>query len=668
MARRDRRRGGAHSAPRKGKRKSKDKDKGKDKDKDKSRSYPVSPPDRTGAGHVGDTPVTPDPPAVVEPPPPSPQTPFSLPDSPPPLLPPDSPVPLSLTHSPGPVSGAFSLPDSPPPLLPPDSPVPLSLTHSPGPVSGQTPPWSAANGEGDAEGEEAEGKEAEGSEADGDEAEDLGAASPPPAPDADPPPAAARIAGVLSASDILAVDFPNADFEPAPSRKSRRSSERSASRRKSKAKRGTEGKDPPTGSTEGQGSAEPTGSTGDSRGGGVEGTGNRKRRGRRKRSWLDRILLAGVVVVAMALLAVGSSYAYIQYRFDQVTKVSVKHLTRAPVGQPFNVLLIGSDSRAGLSAADQVHFGNQSAAGGQRSDVVKVVHVIPATGQVSVLSIPRDTVVSVAGNSSEIGKYNRINATYNTGPDQLVQTIEANFGIPIEHVVQINFDGFRGAVDAIGGINLNFPYPAMDSYTGLNIQQTGCQHVNGESSLAVARSRHYEYKKNGYWQYDGTSDFGRIQRQNAFLKALINQAETKYNPLTLNAFIGSVVQGVTIDSTFSASDLISLARQFHTFASQSLATATLPTYSADSSEFGYLGSVLYVQQPQASQVISQFLGQAPEPAPTPAPGPYGVVSTTTTTSTAPTTTTTSTHGSTPGTSASTSTTTTIETDFDPTPC
>jgi LCP family protein required for cell wall assembly len=547
--------------------------------------------------------------------------------------------------------------------------VPLSLAPRPGPVSGQTPPPGAGDGEGEAEGREAEGKEAEGREA-----EDQGAEIPPPEPSDDAALGGAWIAGVLSATDILAVDFPDADFESAPGRKGRRSSERSASGRKSrrKAKRDTEGKVPPSGtegpgSTEGPGRAETTGSPGDSRGGGAEGTGKRKRRARRKRSWLDRILLAGVVVVAMALLAVGSSYAYIQYRFDQVTKVSVKHLTRAAVGEPFNVLLIGSDSRAGLTGADQVHFGDQSAASGQRSDVVKVVHVIPATGQVSVLSVPRDTVVSVAGNTSEIGKYNRINATYNTGPDQLVQTIEADFGLPIEHVVQINFDGFRGAVDAIGGINLNFPYPAKDTYTGLNIQQTGCQHVNGEYSLAMARSRHYQYKKDGYWQYDGTSDFGRIQRQNAFLKALINQAETKYNPLTLNAFIGSVVQGVTIDSTFSVSDLISLARQFHTFASQSLATATLPTYSADSSEFGYLGSVLYVQQPQAAQVISQFLGQAPEPAPTPPPGPNGVVPTTTT-STAPTTTTTATHGSTPATSASTSTTTTIETDFDPTPC
>ena len=67
--------------------------------------------------------------------------------------------------------------------------------------------------------------------------------------------------------------------------------------------------------------------------------------------------------------------------------------------------------------------------------------------------------------------------------------------------------------------------------------------------------------------YDGTSDFGRIQRQNAFLKALINQAEKQYNPLTLNAFIGSVVQGVTIDSTFTICELVSAGPGVPDFAS-----------------------------------------------------------------------------------------------------
>jgi LCP family protein required for cell wall assembly len=404
------------------------------------------------------------------------------------------------------------------------------------------------------------------------------------------------------------------------------------------------------------------GRTGGTSGAGAGGNGGRKK----KRTWLDRVLLGGIIVVALALVGIGSGWAYVTYRFNQVQKVTDRHLKKAPVGEPFNVLLIGSDSRVGESSSDAAHFGNQSTAGGQRSDVVKIVHIVPATGQISVLSIPRDTVVTVAGDTSDIGKYNRINATYNTGPDQLVQTIESDFGIPIEHVVQVDFAGLRGAVDAIGGIYLNFPYPAKDTYTGLNITQTGCQLVNGGYSLALARSRHYEYYKNGYWQYDGTSDFGRIQRQNAFLKAVINQAETKYNPLTLNAFIGSVVQGVTVDSTFTVSDLISLAREFHTFSSTSLATATLPTYAQYSSEFGYLGDVLYVQQPQATQVINQFLGGPPDTAATPPPGPYGVVSTTTTTTTIPESTVPG--RSTPSTSASSSTTTTVETDFDPTPC
>jgi LCP family protein required for cell wall assembly len=386
-----------------------------------------------------------------------------------------------------------------------------------------------------------------------------------------------------------------------------------------------------------------------------------KRRRKRKRSWLDRVLLGAVILVALVLVVVGVGYGYVQFRFNQVTKIDVKHLKVTAAGQPFNVLLIGSDSRAGETASEAQHLGSASTQTGQRSDVVKIMHINPATNQISVLSIPRDTMVTVAGSTSEVGQYNRINATYNAGPDQLVQTIENNFGIPINHVVQVDFAGFRGAVDAIGGINLNFPFPAKDTYTGLNITTAGCQHLNGGYSLAVARSRHYQYYQNGQWLYDGTSDFGRIQRQNAFLKALINQAETRYNPLTLNAFIGSVVQGVTIDSTFSVAQLVSLANAFHTFSSSALATATLPTYGASSTEFSSLGSVLYAQQPQAQQAVTQLLGGTPEPVTTPPPGPDGPVPVTTTT-------TVGNGGTTPPTSAPNSTTTTIESDFNPTPC
>ena len=79
-------------------------------------------------------------------------------------------------------------------------------------------------------------------------------------------------------------------------------------------------------------------------------------------------------------------------------------------------------------------------------------------------------------------------------------------------------------------MNVGFPFPAKDTYTGLNITRAGCQHLNGGYSLARRPQSSLRVPEGGYWQGDGTGDFGRIQRQNAFLKALINQAETQVQP------------------------------------------------------------------------------------------------------------------------------------------
>ena len=122
---------------------------------------------------------------------------------------------------------------------------------------------------------------------------------------------------------------------------------------------------------------------------------------------------------------------------------------------------------------------------------------------------------------------------------------------------------------------------------------------------------------------------------------------------------------MTIDSTFTISELVSLAQHFKIFASNSLATRPSRRTREYSSDFASLGSVLYVQQPQANQVISQFLGGPAPEAITPPPGPYGTVSTTTTTAPSSTY---SNGGSTPSTSAPVDTTTTIPINFDPTPC
>jgi hypothetical protein len=135
----------------------------------------------------------------------------------------------------------------------------------------------------------------------------------------------------------------------------------------------------------------------------------------------------------------------------------------------------------------------------------------------------------------------------------------------------------------------------------------------------LSRSRFYEYEvQPGIWEQDPTGDLGRIQRQNVVIEALIDKAESTYNPLTLNAFIGSVVHDVRIGG-LSSSDLLSLAVKYHGFAGSSLRTATVPTFGAGSAA----GSVEVVEEPQAQQVIAQFLGDASNPVVTPPLDGYG---------------------------------------------
>ena len=288
-----------------------------------------------------------------------------------------------------------------------------------------------------------------------------------------------------------------------------------------------------------------------------------RRSGKPKWSGTKKVVVGLCSLIVLIAAVVGGGYAYIWYRYDQINKVHINAEVAAASGAPFTILVIGSDSRVGESSQA---FGSASVVTGQRSDVVQLWRVTPSTKQIQIISIPRDTVVSMLPpDTSQYGTYNRINSSYNTGPDQLVKTITANFGIPINHVVQVDFAGFQDAVNALGGIYLDFPYPAKDAYSGLDITTPGCQLLNGAQALAVARARHYEYYSDGYWQYDGTSDFGRIQRQDVFIRSLITSAKSKVNPLTVNAFIGSIHEGVTIDDGFGINELIGLALDYRSF-------------------------------------------------------------------------------------------------------
>jgi LCP family protein required for cell wall assembly len=353
----------------------------------------------------------------------------------------------------------------------------------------------------------------------------------------------------------------------------------------------------------------------------------RKKAERRKHRWRRRVLYLMSFIIFIGVAGAGGIFFYARYRYDEIPKKHLKHLVKqaAAPGKPFNVLLVGSDSRAFVDNPTQVKaFGDAGDAGGQRSDVTMVARFVPATKSVTVISIPRDLWVDIPPNSSDIQGMNRINAADNAGPDLLIQTIETDLHIPINHYMSVGFPGFSGMVDALGGVTMDFPTEVKDAYTGLDVTTVGCQLINGTTSLQLVRSRHLEYMNSkGHWEYDGLSDFSRIQRQDSFFRAVLAKVNTSItNPLAVNNFISSAVGNLAIDDTLSEGDLYHIATEFRGLASSNLVTETLPTTSYVT---GGGADVLLPAQPYDTQMIAAF-NQLGNPTPNPA---------TTTTTTAP---------------------------------
>jgi polyisoprenyl-teichoic acid--peptidoglycan teichoic acid transferase len=327
------------------------------------------------------------------------------------------------------------------------------------------------------------------------------------------------------------------------------------------------------------------------------------------------VLIGGNLAVAAVVLATGLGYLYVKLRLGEINSINIPGLTPANSG-PTNILVVGSDSRSNLNDPNATqHFGTGSAVAGQRSDVTIVLHIDPGSKQASILSIPRDLYVPIAGTN----RSDRINSSFGNGPQQLIQTIQADLGIPIHHFVSMNFDGFQGLVNAVGGIDVNFPDPAKDAFSGLNITKTGCQHLDGAAALSLARSRDYQYFANGSWRGDGEGDLGRIRRQHTFIRILMAKAISAgiHNPITANSLISSAVHDVTIDDKLSTNDILGLVMRFRSLSPNSLVTYTLPTTPT------VIGGadVLRLQQPLGTQTVNLFLGKG-QPAPSaPAPPP-----------------------------------------------
>jgi LCP family protein required for cell wall assembly len=227
-----------------------------------------------------------------------------------------------------------------------------------------------------------------------------------------------------------------------------------------------------------------------------------------------------------------------------------------------NFLITGADNGACIDPDSPyaAAFGDREDMG-ERSDTIMVFRVDPSASRVAVLSFPRDLYVTIAGS----GNRARINSAYERNePQRLADTIFENFGVGVDHFIQVDFCAFKTLVDAVGGVAVPFEYPARDPNTGLNVPTAGCFNFSGEHALAYVRSRHYEYENppgSGNWEEDPTSDLGRISRQQDFLRRTLSSvlAEGPLNPRVARALIKSATQYVVTDSGLSPAKLLEFA-------------------------------------------------------------------------------------------------------------
>ena len=222
-----------------------------------------------------------------------------------------------------------------------------------------------------------------------------------------------------------------------------------------------------------------------------------------------------------------------------------------------NFLIAGSDANSCVDPGSPWANAADSTRDGQgRSDSLMIIRVDPASRQAAVLSFPRDLWVKINGANG------RINTAYvQDDYSLLAQTIYDNFGIVVDHYMQVDFCAFKTIVDAVGGVSVPFKNPVIDVHVGINIPK-GCHTFSGDEALAYVRSRHLKWiDAQGNKNEDRAGDLGRISRQQDFLRRVLQAALNKgiYNPAVASALIESLQTYIVRDDGMTLNDILSFA-------------------------------------------------------------------------------------------------------------
>ncbi|MFT3851419.1 MAG: LCP family protein [Ilumatobacteraceae bacterium] len=283
----------------------------------------------------------------------------------------------------------------------------------------------------------------------------------------------------------------------------------------------------------------------------------------------------------------------------------------SPDPQAMNFLITGSDNKACADPDSPWAAAAENREGlGSRADTIMVLRLDPVTNAAAVLSFPRDLWVEIPGKSSQ-----RINTTFQQGEfDLMAQTLYADFGVKIDHFVQIDFCAFKKIVDAVGGVSVPLPSPVRDlKYTGLNIPDAGCHEFSGDEALAYVRSRHLQYQDaDGTWKTDETSDYGRIARQQDFLRRMLQTASSRgllLNPGLIRDVITAVQDYVVFDEGFSIDDMLKFASLL-----RNIPPASIHTYQVQGKGTTIGGNAVILPQidgENMTAILDIFRGVAP---------------------------------------------------------
>ncbi|MFD1152415.1 LCP family protein, partial [Saccharothrix hoggarensis] len=356
-----------------------------------------------------------------------------------------------------------------------------------------------------------------------------------------------------------------------------------------------------------------------------------RRRGRTaKHSKIVRTVKAVALTAAvLVFVSTGLGWAAMLYIDSKITEIDALNSNSAAVHQAEkqhgdeNFLIVGSDSRAGAKPQDGV--GDVSAEPGARSDVLMLAHIPADRKRMVVVSVPRDLLITrptcegwdpatgeYTGEQFERAENVKANEPYAVGGPKCVSAFMTELtGLDINHFISVDFNGFKGMVDAIGTVEVCVQKPMDDEELGVIFDKPGRHEVDGTKALDFVRARKVEG--------ESKTDFDRVARQQQFLSALLRKAlssEILLNPGKLNGFLNAFAAS-TVGQNIGVNDMLTLAQSLQSLEAGRVSFVTVPHETAEGETLETHDNLELLKEAETKKLFQAIIDGTPLPEETP---------------------------------------------------